>query len=125
MDLYLAESQANLTMDLYTVELTQIKLTNKIFLSFVYFTSCSDEISSYAIDATFERQLEEIKHLASVFQGPQNYSAELVIRCHPNLSTIGRHTPAIDFTNKISNIAKTNNRIKFVGPKLQYQPNNC
>ena len=96
----------------------KIDQQNRSKIRFVYFTSCSDEISSYSIDATFERQLEEIKHLASVFQGPQNYSAELVIRCHPNLSTIGRHTPAIDFTNKISNIAKTNNRIKFVGPKI-------
>jgi len=66
----------------------------------VYFTSCSDEISGYDETATYYEQLKQIEWLSALVSANSD-CYHLIIRCHPNLGVIGRHSSSKMFLSRL------------------------
>ena len=79
-----------------------------------FFTSSSDEISSYSKFAKFSTQAEILKALIKV-SIKNNY--QLIIRQHPNLGLIGRNREATQFLETFKTITSSFDHIYIINPE--------
>lgn len=78
------------------------------------FTSSSDEISGYHSSCTFQNQFILIKNLAEL---GLRLNIKVIVRQHPNLGLIGRHTKATDFLESIRVIRGYSETLEIIEPE--------
>tara|TARA_Y100001968_G_C19432414_1_gene757793 strand:- start:175 stop:1734 length:1560 start_codon:yes stop_codon:yes gene_type:complete len=87
-----------------------------------YFTSCSDEISSYGVESTYDIQIKQIEHIAKITERIPAEELNLIIRCHPNLGLVGRHTKAGGFLRDLIKLSIKHKKIKVIEPEVKIYP---